>query len=86
MKGRTRKLSVKRDDVVEVISGEDKGRTGKVLRVLHSEGKAVVEGLNVVKRHMRKTQETPQGGILEKEAPLSVSKLRKQVAKAGGKA
>jgi large subunit ribosomal protein L24 len=75
----TRKLPVRRDDVVMVIAGDDRGKTGKVLRVLPLRRMAVVEGLNMVKRHMRKTQENPQGGVIEKEAPIPVSKLRGQV-------
>ena len=75
----TRKLSVRRDDVVMLIAGDERGKTGKVLRVLPLRRMAVVEGLNLVKRHVRKTQDNPQGGIVEKEAPLPVSKLRRHV-------
>ena len=75
----TRKLSVRRDDVVLVIAGEERGKTGKVLQVFPLRRMAVVEGLNLVKRHVRKTQENPQGGIVEKEAPIPVSKLRRHV-------
>ena len=75
----TKKLSVRRDDQVLVIAGDDRGKSGKVLRVLPARRMAVVEGLNLVKRHMRKTQDNPQGGIVEKEAPLPVSRLRRQV-------
>ena len=70
--------AVKRGDVVQALSGDDagKGKTGKVLRVLRKKGKAVVEGFNLVKRHMRKTQDNPEGGIVEKEAPIALSNLR----------
>lgn len=71
------KLHIRRDDIVRVLSGDDRGKTGKVLRVDLAKRVAVVEGINLVKRHMRKTQENPQGGIVEKEAPLPVSKLRR---------
>lgn len=71
----SRVTHLKRDDIVYVRSGEFKGRTGKVLRVNAATGVALVEGVNHVKRHMRKTQDNPQGGIVEKEAPLPVSKL-----------
>lgn len=71
----SRVTHLKRDDIVFVRSGEHKGKTGKVLRVNALTGKAVVEGVNHVKRHMRKTQDNPQGGVIEKEAPLPVSKL-----------
>ena len=82
----SRKLPVRRDDMVMVISGDEKGKTGKVLRVIPQRRLAVVEGLNLVKRHVRKTQENPQGGIVEKEAPLPVSKLHRQEEGQGKKA
>ncbi|MCZ7592595.1 MAG: 50S ribosomal protein L24 [Kiritimatiellae bacterium] len=66
---------LRRDDIVYVRSGEYKGRTGKVLRVNAITGVALVEGINHVKRHMRKTQDNPQGGVIEREAPLPISKL-----------
>jgi large subunit ribosomal protein L24 len=71
------KTHVKRDDIVIVCSGDDRGKTGKVLRVDAVRRIAVVEGVNFVKRHMRKTQDNPQGGIVEKEAPLALAKLRR---------
>lgn len=71
------KATIKRDDIVRVLSGDDRGKTGKVLRVDPERGVAVVEGLNVVKRHMRKSQDNPQGGIIEKEAPMALGKLRR---------
>jgi large subunit ribosomal protein L24 len=84
------KFHIKRDDVVIAISGDDAGgKTGKVLKVLRGEGRAVVEGFNLVKRHTRKTQNNPEGGIVEKEAPIAISNLRVYVeekAKAGKKA
>ena len=61
------------DDVV-VISGKDKGKKGKVLR-LTDDGRVVVEQVNLIKRHMRPTPKNPQGGILEKEAPIFASKV-----------
>lgn len=71
--------SFKKGDMVIAISGEDahKGKPGKVLQVLPKKGKAIVEGYNYVKKHMRKTQDNPTGGIVEKEAPMHVSKLKK---------
>ena len=68
---------IKRGDVVKVIAGEDTGKTGKVLQVLPDSGRALVEGLNFVKKHMRKTQDHPQGGVFEKEAPIHLSNLKK---------
>jgi len=77
-KGSTRPVAIafKKGDTVIVLSGENKGKTGKVLQVLPGSGRALVEGINLVKKHMRKTQENPKGGILEKEAPLRACKLR----------
>jgi large subunit ribosomal protein L24 len=66
---------IRRGDIVYVHSGEHKGKTGRVLRVNPEAGVAVVEGVNYIKRHMRKTKDNPSGGIVEKEAPLPVSKL-----------
>lgn len=78
------KFHVKRGDVVQVIRGDAKGQKGKVLQIVRGTGRAVVEGVNLVKRHTRKTQERPEGGILEKEAALPVSALR-QVESATGR-
>ncbi|WP_321369790.1 50S ribosomal protein L24 [uncultured Desulfuromusa sp.] len=69
------KLHVKKNDMVEIIAGKERGKTGKVLRVLPGKGRVVVEGLNVIKRHTRPNQLNPEGGIVEKEAPLSISNV-----------
>jgi len=72
------KWSIKKGDFVVAITGEDAGaKPGKVLAVLRGKGKALVEGYNLVKKHMRKTQDNPQGGIVEKEAPIHMSNLKK---------
>ena len=65
---------IKRDDLVLVIAGKDKGRRGKVLRVFPRRNRVMVENVNVVKRHQRPTQ-TIQGGIIEKEAPIHLSNV-----------
>lgn len=70
----------KRGDVVYVLSGDDKGRTGKVLRVMPAEGRALVEGVNLVKKHLRPSQEHPKGTIATIEAPLPLCKLRRHEA------
>ena len=72
------KLHIKRGDVVAAISGEDAavGKTGKVLRVYPETQRALVEGFNYVKKHLRKSQDNPKGGIVEKEAPVHVSNLK----------
>jgi len=61
-------------DVVAVISGEDKGKRGKVMRVLKDKNAVIVEGVNQIKRHVRATPQSP-GGILEVEAPIQLSKV-----------
>jgi large subunit ribosomal protein L24 len=72
-----KKVKVKRHDEVLVIAGRDRGARGKVLRVLPSKRAAIVEGVNKVKRHTRPNpQKQIQGGIVEKEAPIDLSKLK----------
>lgn len=64
-----------KNDVVQVIAGDDKGTRGKVLRVLRSEGKIVVEGVNKVYRHLKPSRRNPQGGRLSKEMPVDASNV-----------
>jgi large subunit ribosomal protein L24 len=66
---------VKKDDIVVVIAGRDKGRQGRVLRVISETERVVVEGINVMKRHMRPTPQSPEGGIVEKEMPIHLSNV-----------
>ncbi len=68
-------LGIRRDDIVSVIAGKDKGKKGKVLRIFVSQAKALVEGINMVKKNRRKTQQEQQGGIIDIESPISVSNL-----------
>jgi len=67
---------LKKNDQVEVIAGKDKGRVGKVLRVLRDNDKAVVERINMIKRHTKPREMNQQGQIVEKEAPVHVSNLQ----------
>ncbi len=67
---------VVKNDTVIVLSGNDRGKTGKVLKVFPGENRAVVEGVNLIKKHSRPTQQLPQGGIIEKEAPIDLSNLK----------
>lgn len=69
------KFHIKKGDTVKVISGNNKGQTGRVLEMLPEAGRAVVEGVNLIKRHTKPSATNPQGGIVEKEAPIAVSKL-----------
>ena len=71
------KLHVKKNDSVVVIAGNDKGKAGKVLRVLPQKGRVIVEGVNIRKRHMRPTQANPQGSIIEREFPIHASNVKK---------
>jgi len=66
---------LKRGDQVVVISGKNKGKQGKIARILADSDRVVIEGVNLIKRHLKPTPKSPQGGILEKEAPLHASKV-----------
>tara|TARA_B100001287_G_C22605996_1_gene492750 strand:- start:278 stop:586 length:309 start_codon:yes stop_codon:yes gene_type:complete len=66
---------IKKDDTVKIISGNYKGQTGRVLRLIGLNNRALVEGVNKVKKHMRPSQENPQGGIVEKEMSIHISNL-----------
>ncbi len=68
-------LHVRRGDTVAVISGKERGKRGKVMRVLRDKGRVVVEKVNMVKRHQRPTQKLRQGGIIEREGALALSNV-----------
>ena len=74
--------NIKKDDNVVVITGSDKGKKGKVLKVFPKEGRALVQGVNMVKRHQRQTQKE-QGGIVSKEAPIQLSNIAHVDPKSG---
>ena len=67
--------NLKKNDTVKVISGKAKGKTGRILRVLTDKDRAVVEGLNLVKKHQRPSQQDQKGGIVEREAAIHISNL-----------
>ena len=69
------KLKIKSGDNVRVIAGDHKGTEGKVMRVDREKNKAIVEGVNLVKKHTKPSAQSPQGGIVEKEAPIQISNL-----------
>jgi large subunit ribosomal protein L24 len=69
------KLKIKTGDTVRVIAGDHKGSEGKVLTVFIEKNKAIVEGVNMTKKHMKPSAQNPQGGIVEKEAALQISNL-----------
>ena len=66
---------IKKNDTVYVLAGKDKGKSGRVFRVYPLEGRALVEGINYIKKHARKSQDNPQGGIVQKENPIHLSNL-----------
>ena len=69
------KLKIKSGDTVKVIAGDHKGSEGKVQKVLADKNKVIVEGVNMVKKHTKPSAQSPQGGIVEKEAPIQISNL-----------
>ena len=68
-------MKIVKGNIVQVISGNDKGKTGRVIKVFPSKNKIVVEGVNIVKKHMRPNQDNPQGGIIEKESAIHISNV-----------
>ena len=68
-------LRLKKGDMVQIVSGENKGQAGKILKVFPGKGRAYVEGKNLVKRHTKPNQKNQQGGIVEKEASIHLSNL-----------
>lgn len=69
------KFKIKSGDTVQVIAGDHKGTEGKVVKILKDKNKVIVEGVNMVKKHTKPSAQSPQGGIVEKEAPIHVSNL-----------
>ena len=74
-KNKTLKVKIKKNDTVKVISGNHKGRTGKVLEVLPREQRVVIEGINIITKHIKPSAASPEGGIEKTEAPLHISNL-----------
>jgi large subunit ribosomal protein L24 len=70
-----KKLHIKKGDTVFVNAGEDKGQKGRVLEVNRSTNRAIVEGINMIKKHTKPNAKNPDGGILEQEAPIHISNL-----------
>ncbi len=79
-------MKIKKNDVVEVIAGDDRGVRGKVLKIDHGAGKVVIEGVNRVYKHVRKSQRNPQGGRLSKEMPVRISNVQLVCVKCGAAA
>jgi len=72
----TIRFHVHKGDEVEVISGSQKGRKGKVLEIKTESSRALIEGVNMIKRHIRPTQDNPKGGVMEREGTVHISNLR----------
>ena len=77
------RLHVKKGDTVVVIAGKDRGKKGKILQSMPAKSRVIVEGINMIKKHTRPTQKMPQGGIVEKEAPLHASNVMPFCPKCG---
>ena len=78
-----KKMSIRKDDMVVVLSGKDKGKQGKILEVMPKEGKVVVEKVNMVSRHTKPRKQGDQGGIIKKEAPIYACKVQRVCPKCG---
>jgi large subunit ribosomal protein L24 len=74
-------MKIKKDDIVVVIAGKDKGKKGKVHQSLHGEQRVMVEGINMVKRHTKPRGTVRQAGIIEREAPINISNVMLQCPK-----
>ena len=70
-----KKIKIKKGDLVKVISGEQKGSDGSVIKIIKGTNKLVIEGINIVKKHKKPDSNNPQGGIVEKEAPIDISNV-----------
>ncbi|MBQ2235864.1 MAG: 50S ribosomal protein L24, partial [Muribaculaceae bacterium] len=68
-------LHIKKGDTVYVLAGDDKGKTGRVLSIMAKDGRAIVEGINLVSKSTKPNAQNPQGGIIKKEAPINMSNL-----------
>ena len=70
------KFHVKRGDTVQVISGNHRGSSGRILQVLPEKAQVIVEGVRLIKKHQRKTQDNPNGAIVEREGPIHISNVK----------
>lgn len=71
-----RQFKIKKGDTVEVVQGKERGKRGKILRLIADDERVVVERLNFMKRHVRPTQKNPQGGVIEREAGIHISNVK----------
>jgi large subunit ribosomal protein L24 len=75
MAGETVTLKLRKNDIVKVIAGREKGKVGRIIKIDREKGRVFVEKINMVKRHVKPGKTNPQGGIVEKEAPLAYSNV-----------
>ena len=75
-------MKIKKGDTVQVITGNDEGKIGRVIKVFLNRDRVIIEGVNIVKKHARPTQDNPQGGIIKKKATIHISNI---MMVAGGK-
>ena len=76
------KFHVKKGDQVTVIAGKEKGKSGKIIAVLTDKQRVIVEGLHMIKKHTRKSQQNPNGAIVEREGSVHISNVKKEIAEA----
>ncbi|MBK7187850.1 MAG: 50S ribosomal protein L24 [bacterium] len=76
-------MRLKKNDTVRVITGEDRGKEGRILKVFPDKGRIIVEKVNLIKRHTRPSKSVPQGGIVEKEAPINATNVMLVCPKSG---
>jgi large subunit ribosomal protein L24 len=72
----TAKFHVKRGDTVQIISGNHRGSSGRILQVIPEKAQVIIEGVRLIKKHQRKTQDNPNGAIVEREGPLHISNVK----------
>ena len=70
------RFHVKRGDTIQVISGNHRGTSGKILQVIPDKAQVIIEGVRLIKKHQRKTQDNPNGAILEREGPIHISNVK----------
>jgi large subunit ribosomal protein L24 len=70
------KFHVKRGDTVRVISGNHRGSSGRILKVLPEKAQVIIEGVHLIKKHQRKTQDNPNGAIIQREGPIHISNVK----------
>lgn len=76
-------MSLRKNDRVKILSGNNKGKEGKILKIFRVKNRVIVEGVNIIKRHTKPSQKNPQGGISQREAPIHVSNVMLIDPKAG---